>query len=126
MYATSGDGEYYYGEFATKEEAIKDGCKEYVEQEEFYVGEITHPKVTFDHGEEIADQVIDYIQQDLDEIGGEFAECFCVSEAETASLAEFIENAVRGWIEFRDIQPGFILIENAERIRVPDFVKGSL
>lgn len=126
MYATSGDGEYYYGKFETKEEAIKDGCKEYAEQEEFYVGEITYPKVTFDHGEEIADHVIDYIQEDLDEIGGEFAESFCVSEAETASLAEYIENAVRGWIEFRDIQPGFFLIENAEHIRVPDFVKGSL
>lgn len=126
MYAISDDNENFYGLYETKEEAIKDGCKEYAEQEEFYVGEIYYPEISFSDGEKIAENVIECIQNDLEYECGEAAENFDLTDGETASLAEYIENAVNEWIKFREIKPGFYMIRDSEHIRVPDFAKGSL
>lgn len=128
MYAISEDGEFYSGSYETKEEAIKAGCKEFEEYTNFYVGEMIEPKVTpgsFD-GDKLADTALDLIQDQLDEIGGEFAENFSVSSEDEATLSEYLENAVRAWIEARDIKPGFFLIENDEKIHIPDFLRETI
>lgn len=129
MYAISDDGCYYStATYDTKEEAIKAGCKEYEKYTNFYVGETVTPKVTFDlaDGSSLAENVIESIQDNLDNIGGEFAENFSVTEEEENSFAEHLTAAVNAWIETRNIKPGFFLIENAEKIHIPDFLKGAI
>lgn len=130
-WAISKDGEYYTDCYDSKEDAIKGAIKDYEYDKDttnFYVGETVEPKIKFDlsDGYSLAENVIDNIQDNLETIGGEFAENFCVTEEQENSLAEHLMAAVNAWIETRDIKPGFFLIENAEKIHVPDFLKGTL
>ena len=128
MYAISEDGTYYSNAtYGTKEEAIKAGLKEFKDSTIFYVGETVDVKVepgSFD-GDELAEKAIDLLTERLEDIGGEFAENFSVSQEDENSLAEHIMAAVQAWIETRDIKPGFFLVENDEKINIPEFLKGA-
>lgn len=123
-YTISDDGEQYYFSYATKEEAIARGMKEFADQEEFYVGEDYEPDVEFLHEESIAEEIIDKIKHDLyDEYYEAALNHFVVEDEKYCKLAESIKAAVDKWIKDERIKAGFYVVKNVESIRIPKFIR---
>lgn len=122
-YTISDDGEQYYFSYATEEEAIARGMKEFADKEEFYVGEDYEPDVEFLHEESIAEEIIDKIKHDLCDEYGEAALDFEVEAEKYYKLAESIKAAVDKWIKDERIKAGFYVVEYGKRIRIPKFIR---
>ncbi len=97
-YCHSNDGELYYGEFDTEQDAKES----YPGESEIYIGTCTKPVFRWDSYEE---EIIDSIRDNLSEDVGEAAENFAVSVQQKLELARMIDETVKAWIEQEDIDP---------------------
>lgn len=98
----SRDGEIYFGEFDTEEEAIKDARGSYPDLEEIYIGICTEPTLRWISNE---DQIVDSIIENLSEDVGEVAENFEVTSEQEVKLGRMIDEAVKAWIAQENIKP---------------------
>lgn len=101
-YCYSRDGEIYFGEFDTEEEAIEEAKESYPDDEDVYIGTCTEPILRWvSHENQIIDSIIDNLSEDC----GEFAENFDVSEEQEIKLGKMIDETVKAWIEQENIKP---------------------
>lgn len=123
-YATSEDGIYYLSCYPTYDAALKGGCEEFPELDEFYIGETMQPEVEFMHEESTAESIIEWIREELyDEYYEEALDRFNVTDEQFQKLANRIKAAVDKWIEEEKIEAGFFVIENSVKVRNPKFIK---
>ena len=101
-YCHSNDGELYYGEFDTEQDALEDEKESYPGESEIYIGTCTKPVFRWNGCEE---KIIDSIKENLAEDVGEAAENFGVSEEQEQELARMIDETVKAWIEQEEIEP---------------------
>lgn len=123
-YATSEDGIYYLSCYPTYEAALKGGCEEFPELDEFYIGEIMQPEVEFIHEESTAESIIERIREGFyDEYYEDALDQFNVTDEQFQKLADRIKAAVDKWIEEEKIKAGFFVIRNPMKVRNPKFIK---
>ena len=101
-YCHSNDGELYYGEFDTEQDALEDAKESYPGESEIYIGTCTKPVFRWNGCEE---KIIDSIKENLAEDVGEAAENFEVSVEQELELARMIDETVKAWIEQEEIEP---------------------
>ena len=107
----SGDGEMYYGDHNTKEEAIEAGRAE----DAAFVGQYRAPSPpwnAFDAGDFI-DDVLDH-----DDYSGDWADgCLDMSPAQKKDFEQHVRKAIREWFEKNEMIPEFGVVEHEERIQ---------
>ena len=91
-YCHSNDGELYYGEFDTEQDALEDAKESYPGESEIYIGTCTKPVFRWNGCEE---KIIDSIKENLAEDVGEAAENFGVSEEQEQELARMMDRTGR-------------------------------
>ena len=101
-YCHSRDGEFYWGEFDTEEEAIEDAERSYPNDENVYIGTCIKPTLRWISNEE---QIVDSIIENLSEDVGEVAENFEVASEQEVKLGRMIDETVEAWIAQENIKP---------------------
>lgn len=111
-------GHNYYGVFDTKEEAIKEGeteAREY-EKDSFFVA-----RAVFTFKPHIdAENVIEEIQQNAYDNGGEYAETYLddVKREHRDELEEKLNEVLSNWINKYGYTPDFYSVEDVETYRL--------
>ena len=132
QWAYSFNGEDYYGECNSREDAIKEGIEDakstgpYSEKPHtLYTGKCYEPPITWSN---MGEDYIESMQENLNEYG-EWAELFDgqVTNEDIEELDKRLNAAVEGWIKDRKITPGFYNIEPAtvETMDISDLAAGE-
>ena len=112
--ATEEDGPYY-GEFATREDAIAEGIA--ADYEVFWVGESRLPKALAEGV--FADEVVEKALENLEEDWMPDVFDWEAKPEQLKTLQEELRLVVDRWIEQYRLQPTWFLIGNPERIENP-------
>lgn len=118
-YNVSGDIENaYYGEYATREEAIAAAVRELAgcgDDAVLYIAQDRPPRVDF-AGVDLPEHLAAWVEEDF---GGPAAEdwpAFNATEQQLADLTRAIEAAFVAWLERHGMTPDWRVIEDPERL----------
>ncbi|MDE7476689.1 MAG: hypothetical protein K2M91_01850 [Lachnospiraceae bacterium] len=115
-YCYSWDGERYFGDYATEEEALKDAKSEAL-HEEVYIGTCTEPELRWHCiGETLIDQIEDNLYDDV----GEIAKSFEVSAEDKEELERRLNSVIEGWLKDRNIKPDCYQVFDGHRVTLED------
>ena len=114
-YCFSWDGDYYYGEFDSEQEAINEARHERPDEKYLYIGTCTKPVLKWNSYEE---EIIESIAENLRDEVGEAAENFEVDIQDELELARMIDDTVKAWIEKRKIKPGCYKVLDGHLVNV--------
>ena len=116
-YCYSFDGERYYGEFESEDEAIKAAKRDDPDRNNVYIGTATEPVLRWNSNEE---QIIESIMDNLADDVGEWAENFDVSSEDELALAKMIDEAVEAWINQNKIHPNCYQVLDDHEVSLKD------
>lgn len=114
-YCYSWDGEHYYGEYDSEQEAINEARAEKQDAKYVYIGTCTKPDLRWQSNEE---QIIESIAENLSEDVGEAAENFYVDTQDELELARMIDDTVKTWIEQNKIEPGCYAVFDGHMVSI--------
>lgn len=114
------DGDCYYGNFATREEAIQE-AKAVYQNGSFYIGECEKPELDggFLDGMSVLEQLADSEDFMIDAA----ADWFEKVDKHSDSLGEMLRAAFHRWLEQNQLQPDFFIVKNPEYILADDEVE---
>lgn len=101
-YCYSWDGEMYYGQYKSEQEALNEAKKDRKDAKQVYVGTCTDPILRWSINEE---DIIESIGENLCEDVGEAAENFEITIEQEIELAKMIDETVEAWIKQEQIKP---------------------
>lgn len=134
------DNDIWYGDsFASREEAIADGVRQYndalnnIGTELFDDDYPESPSGIFHVGESMpfiptidAVQIIEHLQEDADYQCGEVAEDFLdwnyITDEQVADLQDNLQRELDAWLKRHKLTPGFYQIINIEKIDAKDYI----
>lgn len=119
-WAYSPYGERYYGDFATKEEAIEEYKNEYPDYEDGYVGECIKYEFTESDCDTFADNILEIMDETLGDICGEYSEDWLqsISREQEEELNQILSVEIIKWINKHNLHPTNYMIENSETFKV--------